>query len=164
MTFGICRKRTRTTCHPSQVHRCFRRQTGPLEKHGYVPFLSPKPTCRESARTVKNHPMHCYEPVASTTLGLYSFSSVLKTWLALEERKMGHSTECYWCHLFHLKFSPPETSYMVGEKMVWSFLKKLKIELLYGPGISLWDIYPEITLIRKDTFTSMFHSSTIHNS
>ena len=42
-------------------------------------------------------------------------------------------------------------------KTVWRFLKKLKIELLYGPTISLLDIYPEKTktLIQKDTCTPM---------
>ena len=34
--------------------------------------------------------------------------------------------------------------------------KKLKIELPYDPAISLWDIYPEIMIIQKDTCTPMF--------
>ena len=41
-------------------------------------------------------------------------------------------------------------------KTVWRFLKKLKIELLYDPGNSLLGIYPEKTIIQKDTCTSMF--------
>ena len=36
-------------------------------------------------------------------------------------------------------------------KTVWRFLKKLKIELLYDPAIPLLGIYPEKTIIRKDT-------------
>ena len=36
------------------------------------------------------------------------------------------------------------------------FLKKLKIELLYDPAIPLLGIYPEKTIIRKDTCTPMF--------
>ena len=36
------------------------------------------------------------------------------------------------------------------------FLKKLKIELPYDPAIPLLGIYPEKTLIRKDTGTPMF--------
>ena len=39
---------------------------------------------------------------------------------------------------------------------VWRFLKKLKIELPYDLGIPLLGIYPEKTLIRKDTRTTMF--------
>ena len=35
-------------------------------------------------------------------------------------------------------------------------LKKLKIELPYDPGIPLWGIHPEKTIIQKDTCTSMF--------
>ena len=36
-------------------------------------------------------------------------------------------------------------------KTAWRFLKKLKIELPYGPAIPLLGIYPEKTLIQKDT-------------
>ena len=41
-------------------------------------------------------------------------------------------------------------------KTVWRFLKKLKIELLYDPAIPLLSIYPEKTLIQKDTCSPMF--------
>ena len=41
-------------------------------------------------------------------------------------------------------------------RTVWRFLKKLKIELPYDPAIPLLGIYPEKTLIRKDTCTPMF--------
>ena len=43
-------------------------------------------------------------------------------------------------------------------KMVWKFLKKLKIELPYDPAIPLLGIYPKRTktLIWKDTFTTIF--------
>ena len=36
------------------------------------------------------------------------------------------------------------------------FLKKLKIELPYDPAVPLLDIYPEKTIIQKDTCTPMF--------
>ena len=52
-------------------------------------------------------------------------------------------------------------------RIVWRFLKKLKIELPYDPAIPLLGIYLEKTLIQKDTCTSMFtivNSSTIYNS
>ena len=39
--------------------------------------------------------------------------------------------------------------------MVWRFLKKLKIELPYDPAIPLLGIYPEKTIIHKDTCTPM---------
>ena len=39
---------------------------------------------------------------------------------------------------------------------VWRFLKKLNIELPYDPAILLLDMYPDKTLIQKDTCTSMF--------
>ena len=41
-------------------------------------------------------------------------------------------------------------------KTVWRFLKRLKIELPYDPAIPLLGIYPDKTLIRKDTCTHMF--------
>ena len=39
---------------------------------------------------------------------------------------------------------------------VWRFLKKLKIELLYDTAIPLPDIYPEKTIIQKDTCAPVF--------
>uniref|UniRef100_A0A8D0MZ61 Uncharacterized protein n=1 Tax=Sus scrofa TaxID=9823 RepID=A0A8D0MZ61_PIG len=38
-------------------------------------------------------------------------------------------------------------------KTVWRFFKKLKIELPYDAAIPLLGVYPEKTLIRKDTCT-----------
>ena len=38
----------------------------------------------------------------------------------------------------------------------WTFLKKLKIELPYDPAIPLLGIYPEETVIQKDTCTPVF--------
>ena len=41
-------------------------------------------------------------------------------------------------------------------RIVWRFLKKLKIELPYDPAIPLLGIFLEKTIIRKDTRTPMF--------
>ena len=41
-------------------------------------------------------------------------------------------------------------------RTVWRFLKKLKIEFPYDPAVPLLGIYPEKTIIRKDTCTPMF--------
>ena len=41
-------------------------------------------------------------------------------------------------------------------RTVWSFLKKLKIELPYDPAIPLLGLYPEKTIIQKDTCTPVF--------
>ena len=41
-------------------------------------------------------------------------------------------------------------------RTVWIFLKKLKIELPYDSAIPLLGIYPEKTIIQKDTCTPMF--------
>ena len=41
-------------------------------------------------------------------------------------------------------------------RIVWRFLKKLKIEVVYDPAISLLGTYLEKTMVQKDTCTSMF--------
>ena len=40
--------------------------------------------------------------------------------------------------------------------MVWRFLKKLKTELYYGPTIPPLGVYPEETMIQKNTHTPVF--------
>ena len=39
---------------------------------------------------------------------------------------------------------------------LWWFLKKLKIEIPYDPAIPLMGIYPEKTIIQKESCTTMF--------
>ena len=41
-------------------------------------------------------------------------------------------------------------------RTVWRLLKQLKLELPYDPKIPLLGIYPDKTIIQKDTFTPMF--------
>ena len=41
-------------------------------------------------------------------------------------------------------------------RTVWRFLKKLKIELPYDPAIPPLCIYPEKTIIQKESCTKMF--------
>ena len=41
-------------------------------------------------------------------------------------------------------------------RTVWRFLKKLKIKLPYDPAIPLLGIYPEKTIIQKESRTTMF--------
>ena len=41
-------------------------------------------------------------------------------------------------------------------RTVWRFPKKLKIELPYDPAIPLLGIYPEKTIIQKESCTTMF--------
>ena len=41
-------------------------------------------------------------------------------------------------------------------RTVWRFLKKLKMELPYDPAIPLLGIYPEKTIIQKESCTTMF--------
>ena len=41
-------------------------------------------------------------------------------------------------------------------RTVWRFLRKLKIELPYDSGIPLLGIYPDKTIIQKDTCAPMF--------
>ena len=39
---------------------------------------------------------------------------------------------------------------------MWRFLRKLKIELPYDRAIPLLGIYPDKTIIQKDTYTPVF--------
>ena len=41
-------------------------------------------------------------------------------------------------------------------RTVWRFLKKLKIDLPYDPAIPLLGIYPEKTIIEKESCTTVF--------
>ena len=41
-------------------------------------------------------------------------------------------------------------------RTAWRFLKKLKIELPYNPAIPVLGIYPEKTIIQKESSTTMF--------
>ena len=41
-------------------------------------------------------------------------------------------------------------------RTVWYFLKKLKIELPYDPATPLLGVYPDKTVIQRDTCTPMF--------
>ena len=59
--------------------------------------------------------------------------------------RKGNPLHCWWeCELI-----PPLW------RTVW-FLKNLKIELPYDPAIPLLDIYPEKTIIQKESCTTVF--------
>ena len=46
-------------------------------------------------------------------------------------------------------------------RRVWRFFKKLKIELPYDPAIQFLGIYPDKTIIQKDTCTPMFIATLV---
>ena len=46
-------------------------------------------------------------------------------------------------------------------KTAWRFLKKLKLELPYDPAIPLLGIYPNKTLIQKDTRTPLLTAAPV---
>ena len=46
-------------------------------------------------------------------------------------------------------------------RTAWMFLEKLKIELPYDPAISFLGIYPEKTIIQKDTCTLILSASLL---
>ena len=67
-----------------------------------------------------------------------------KRWRGCGEK--GTLLQCWWeCKLIQPLW-----------RTVWRFLKKLQIELPYDPAIPLLGIYPEKTIIQKDTCTTMF--------
>ena len=62
---------------------------------------------------------------------------------------------CVWIHLSHIL----DSTYKVIQplwKTVWSFLRKLNIELPYNPAIPVLGIYPSKTKIQKDRCIPMF--------
>ena len=77
-------------------------------------------------------------------MGIIRKSTNKKCWRGCGEK--GTLLHCWWeCKLLQPLW-----------RIVWRFLKKLKIELAYDPAILLLGIYPEKTIIQKDTWTPMF--------
>ena len=77
-------------------------------------------------------------------MGIIRKSTNSKCWRGCRDK--GTLLHCWWeCKLIQPLW-----------RTVWRFLKKLKIELPYDPAILLLSIYPEKTIIQKDTYTLMF--------
>ena len=77
-------------------------------------------------------------------MGIIRKSANNKCWRRCGEK--GTLLHCWW----ESKLIQPL------RRIVWRFLKELKIELPYDPAIPLLGIYPEKTIIQKDTCTPMF--------
>ena len=71
-------------------------------------------------------------------------------------------------HKWWRKGNPPNTVggniswYNHDGKTVWRLLRKLNIELLYCLTTLLVDMYPDKTVIQKDTCTPMFTAELFH--
>ena len=77
-------------------------------------------------------------------MGIIRKSINKKCWRGCGEK--GTLLHCWWeCKLIQPLW-----------RTVWTFLKKLKIELPYDPAIPLLGIYPEKTIIQKELCTTLF--------
>ena len=89
----------------------------------------------------QNYNVHHLTPVR---MGIIRKSTNNKCWRGWGEK--GTLLHCWWeCKLIQPLW-----------RTVWRFLKKLKTELLYDPAFPLLLIYPEKTIIQKESCTKMF--------
>ena len=110
---------------------------------------------KEDIQMVKKHTKRCsisliIREIQIKTTMRYHFTPVRITIITKSTNtkywrvcgKKGALRHCWW----EFKLVQP----------LWSFLKKLKIELPYNITVSLLGIYPEKTIIQKDTCTPKF--------
>ena len=89
---------------------------------------------------IKTRMRYHFTPVRMPIIKIYK----QKCWRGCGEK--GTLLHCWWkCKLIQPLWGT-----------VWRFLKKVKIELPYDPAIPLLGIYPEKTIIQKESRTTMF--------
>ena len=108
-------------------------------------------------------PFSFFPPLSNTTsLGCasLSLSSLTEIQFFLLLSQMKSAIHLFIHQLPHLEIQPIH----LHKNDQWKFLKKTKIELPYDPATPLLGIYPEKTIIQKESCTKMFIAALIYNS
>ena len=87
-----------------------------------------------------------YNEISSHTSQNGHHQKMYKQYMLERVGEKGTLLHCQWeCKLIQPLWST-----------IWRFLKKLKLELPYDPAIPLLGIYPEKTIIQKESCTTVF--------
>ena len=114
---------------------------------------------KEDTQRAKKHMKRCSTSLIIREIQIKTTVRYHRTSVRIAIIKKSTNSKCWrWCGeketLLHCWW---ECKLMKPlQRIVWSFLKNLKIELLYNPTIPLLGIYPEKHIIQNDICTPVF--------